>query len=450
MPAGGGLLQLVAHGKQDLFLTGNPQISFFKMVYRRHTNFAIESQPMYFDGTPNFGQRITCLIPRRGDLLGKVYLEVTLPTLRDTSGNTLSYTNSVGHALIQEITFEVGEQEIDRQTGEYMEIWTQFTTSSNQRSALNEMIGRLEQYNLIGITPGAASSGLRLLIPLHFFFCSSPGLYLPLIALQYSPIRINITLRPLQQLFWITPPIPPATQENWRPTCTVQVDCTTQISSIMLWGEYVYLDVEERRNFVNTTHEYIIEQVQYTPPFSVTAQQNSATVQVDFNHPLKEFFFVIQRDSMIYRNEWFNYSSLAIGEIYASSLINYIATTTAANRIDLLTSARLQLDGYDRFTERGPEYFRLQQPYEHHTTTPVNSYIYNYSFALRPEDVQPTGTMNASRIDSIVWQFQLNTILSNPALPTWQQRGSCRITIYGRNYNVFRVINGFGGLLFTI
>ena len=96
MPAGGGLLQLVAHGKQDLFLTGNPQISFFKIVYRRHTNFAIESQPMDFDGTPNFGQRITCLIPRRGDLLGKVYLEVTLPTLRDTSGNTLSYTNAIG------------------------------------------------------------------------------------------------------------------------------------------------------------------------------------------------------------------------------------------------------------------------------------------------------------------------------------------------------------------
>ena len=109
MPAGGGLLQLVATGKQDLFLTGNPQISFFKMVYRRHTNFAVESQAMYFDGTPNFGQRITCLIPRRGDLLGKVYLDVVLPQIKDTCGNPLLYTNSIGHTLIQEITFEVGE-----------------------------------------------------------------------------------------------------------------------------------------------------------------------------------------------------------------------------------------------------------------------------------------------------------------------------------------------------
>ena len=132
MPAGGGLLQLVATGKQDMFLTGNPQISFFKMVYRRHTNFATECQPMYFDGTPNFGQRITCLIPRRGDLLGRVYLDVTLPLLRDISQNPLSYTNSIGHALIQEITFEVGEQEIDRQTGEWMEIWTEVTTPAGQ------------------------------------------------------------------------------------------------------------------------------------------------------------------------------------------------------------------------------------------------------------------------------------------------------------------------------
>jgi hypothetical protein len=199
MPAGGGLLQLVATGKQDNFLTGNPQISFFKMVYRRHTNFAVESQPMYFDGTPNFGQRITCLVPRRGDLLGRIYLDVTLPQIKDTTGTPLSYTNAIGHALIQEITFEVGEQEIDRQTGEWMEIWTQFTTSASQRAALNEMIGRVEPYNVVTIQPGASSEGLRLLIPLQFYFCNNPGLYLPLIALQYSPIRINITLRPLQQ-----------------------------------------------------------------------------------------------------------------------------------------------------------------------------------------------------------------------------------------------------------
>ena len=462
MPAGGGLLQLVATGKQDLFLTGNPQISFFKMVYRRHTNFATESQAMYFDGTPNFGQRITCLIPRRGDLLGRVYLDVTLPQLKDTNGNLLSYTNSIGHALIQEIALEVGEQEIDKQTGEWMEIWTQLITPPGQKDALNEMIGRFEQYMPPNLIPGPNSEGIRLLIPLQFYFCKNPGLYMPLLALQYHPIRINITLRPLQQLFWKEPPLD---QTTWKPACQISVDCTSQITNMMLWGEYVYLDVEERRTFVSATHEYLIEQVQYTPPYAVGSKQTSATVSVEFNHPIKEFMFVIQRDEMENRNEWFNYSNLAINEPIPSegpaaitcitpnapyNVANYMNSNSPAGRMDLMSGAKLQLDGYDRFSERGPAYFRLEQPYEHHTTTPVNSFIYNYCFALRPEDAQPTGTMNASRIDSITWQIQMNPILSNPCLPESKQRGGCHIVVYGHNYNVFRVINGFGGLLFTI
>jgi len=450
MPAGGGLLQLVAVGKQDLFLTGNPQISFFKMVYRRHTNFAIESQPMYFDGTPNFGQRITCLIPRRGDLLGKIYLDVVLPQITDTSGNKLSYTNSIGHALIQEITFEVGEQEIDRQTGEWMEVWTQLTTPAGQRYALNEMIGRVEPYNIVDIQPADSSDGLHLMIPLQFYFCNNPGLYLPLLALQYSPIRINITLRPLQQLFWVTPPIPPTSQDDWKPACSVQVRNTSPIKSMIMWGDFVYLDVDERRQFVSATHEYLIEQVQYTPPFAITANQNIATVPIEFNHPIKEFIFMVQRDAMQNRNEWFNYSNLAIGEVTPTFVIPYVNSNAPSGRLDMIATAKLQLDGYDRFMERSPQYFRLQQPFDHHTTTPASAFIYNYSFALRPEDIQPTGAMNASRIDSIVWQIQLNTVLTNPMIPEKQQRGSGRIMVYAHNYNVFRVINGFGGLLFTI
>ena len=450
MPSGGGLLQLVATGKQDVFLTGNPQISFFKMVHRRHTNFAVESQPMYFDGTPNFGQRLTCLVPRRGDLLGRMFLEVTIPVLTDASGNTLSYTNSIGHALIQEISFEVGEQEIDRQTGEWMEIWTQLVTPPGQRNALNEMIGRFEQYNTTQIIPGTQSGGIHLLIPLQFYFCNNPGMYLPLLALQYSPIRINLTLRPLTSLFWVPPPQPPQSQENFNPACSVQVNCTTQVTNMMFWGEYIYLDVEERRRFVSESHEYLIEQVQYTPPHAVPAGQTTVTIPVEFNHPIKEMMFVIQRDTMINRNEWFNYSNLGIGEILPSTLRPYKNSNSAAGRLDLLSTAVLQVDGYDRFAARSANYFRLQQPYDHHTTTPVNSYIYNYSFALRPEDAQPTGTLNASRIDSIVWQLNLDPNLTNVPTIQWQKRGPCRVTVYGHNYNIFRVINGFGGLLFTI
>jgi hypothetical protein len=441
MPAGGGLLQLVAQGKQDVYLTGNPQISFFKLVYRRYTNFAVESQPMYFDGTPNFGQRVTCLIPRRGDLLGRVYLDVLLPrlTLQDNSNTPVSYVNAIGHALIQEITFEVGEQEIDKQTGEWMEIWTQLTTPASQRDALNVMIGRTDGYAPPDLIPGPLSPGLRLYIPLQFYFCRNPGLYIPLLALQYHPIRINITLAPLQNLFWTESLL---TNVNNCPAPHVN---PANITSLMLWGDYVYLDTEERRRFVSHSHEYLIEQIQYTPPMAVTANQQSINIKTDFNHPIKEFIFVAQRDIMQKVHEPFNFSSLAIGEAVPSALLPYF--TPGQVRTDLIATALLQLDGYDRFQVRDAPYFRLVQPYEHHTATPVDRYIYVYSLALRPEDMQPTGSLNASRIDSVNWQITMNPNLDMP--PT-VSRGNCHIRIFATNNNVFRVVNGFGGVLFTI
>lgn len=466
MPAGGGLLQLVAQGKQDVFLSGNPQISFFKMVYRRHTNFAIESQAMYFDGTPNFGQRITCLVPRRGDLLGRVYLNITLPPIYDSSsGNIVSYCNSVGHALIREVTIEVGEQEIDRQTGEWMEVWTDVTTPASQRDAINEMIGRQNTYNPPSIY--APTNGLQLQIPLHFWFCRNPGNYLPLLALQYHPVRINITLNPLQSLFWSSD------ISGLTGNCTTTVAPAT-LANVMLWGDYVYLDTEERRRFVANTHEYLIEQVQYTPPYTATTNQAVATIPVEFNHPIKEFLFVAQREVMQARHEYFNYSNLGLGDTYVVQAPPnppyYIGTldtilpppinSSVSRRIDLITSAVLQLDGYDRFSIRDAPYFRLTQMSEHHTTTPIEVtpiagqqnlvqplFIYNYSFSLKPEDVQPSGSMNASRIDSIVWQIYMNQVLNQNDTVT---RGNVRITIYAMNYNVFRIIDGFGGLLFTV
>jgi hypothetical protein len=442
MPAGGGLLQLVAQGKQDVFLTGNPQVSFFKMVYRRHTNFAVESQPMYFDGTADFGQRISCLIPRRGDLLGRVYLDVLLPqlTLQDASNTPVSYVNGIGNALIQEISFDVGEQEVDKQTGEWMEIWQQLTTPAGQRDALNAMVGRVDGYSAPDFIPGSLSPGLRLSIPLQFYFCRNPGLYLPLLALQYHPIRINITLAPLQGLFWS-----PQLREN--PACTLQVN-PAHITSAMLWGDYVYLDVEERRRFVSQSQEYLIEQVQYTPLISVPAAQPNVNINTDFNHPIKEFIFVARRDYMNQVHEPFNYSNLAVGEPLPPTLEPYLLQNQV--RTDLISTAKLQLDGYDRFQVRDASYFRLVQPFEHHTYTPVQNFIYCYSMALRPEDAQPTGTLNASRIDSVNWQLTMNPLLYQPdSIPT-VNRGPCTIRVYALNYNVFRVINGFGGVLFTI
>lgn len=416
MTGGGGLLQLVARGKQDIFLTGNPQMTWFKMVYRRHTNFAIESMPMYFDGDPDFGKRITCLIPRRGDLLGQVFLEITLPELTLSSDRSAaSYVNAIGHALIQEISIEIGEQEIDKQTGEWMEIWSNLTTTEELKFGFYDMIGKLDGY-----IPPTLYGPLKLYIPLRFWFCKNPGLYLPLLALQYHPIRINITLRPLQQLFY---------SSQLVANCNTTTVNPVKITNVQLWGDYVYLDVDERRRFVSNAHEYLIEQIQYTPTIGIPASNASIPARVEFNHPIREFIFVLQRNVMQSYHEWFNYSSLAISE--------------TGRRTDLLASALLQLDGQDRFDERDAGYFRLVQPWQRHTVIPNEDFIYLYSFALRPEDLQPTGSMNASRMDNIVWQITTNQT-TTPA------RGDCTIRVYATNHNVFRVVDGFGGLLFTI
>lgn len=437
MPTQGGLLQLVAQGKQDIYLVGNPQTSFFKTVYRRHTNFATESMPMYFDGTPNFGQRISCLVPRRGDLLSRVYLRVVLPqlTLQGTSGELVSYCNSVGHALIEEVSLVVGEQEIDKQTGEWMEIWTQMTTPDSQRPALDTMIGRQDQYSLPSLIP--SPDGLVLYIPLQFWFCRNPGLALPLLAMPYNPIRINIKLAPLQKLFW--------TGQLLEEPCAEAVQVNpAALKSAMLWGDYIYLDTEERRKFVQTAQEYIIEQVQYTPSQTAKQADKIVNVPIEFNHPIREFLFVAQRAVMQSYHEYFNYSSLAVSETFTppavgSPLWNMLAPNQ--QRIDLIESAVLYLDGYQRFEPREPLYFRILQPFEHHTTTPVDSYIHCYSFALQPELVQPSGSMNASRIQNIKWEVQMNNAL---------QRGDTNIRIYAINHNIFRTQEGFGGLLFKI
>jgi len=244
---------------------------------------------------------------------------------------------------------------------------------------------------------------------------------LPLIALQYHPIRINLTLRPLSQLFF--------TQTLTTPACNSLEVTPVNIQDMMLWGDYIYLDVEERRRFVSNTHEYLIEQTQYTSQIPIAPGASSGSLRLEFNHPIKELFWYIQRDDMIRYHEYFNYSSLGTFEI--------------GTRTDMLLNTVLQLDGFDRFQVRDAGYFRLVQPWQYHTVVPEDFFVYSYSFALRPEDAQPTGSMNASRMDSMVLQVAINPTLVNAV-------GTIHSRIYAINHNVFRVADGFGGVLFTI
>jgi len=463
MPGGGGLLQLVAQGKQDVFLTGNPQITWFKMVYRRYTNFAIESQQIYFDGDPDFGKRVTALVPRRGDLLGPIIMEVVLPYVTMSDGTSGQYVNAIGYAMIEEISLEIGEQEIDKQTGEWMQIWSTLATSASQIDALNNMVGRVDGLNqppTIISAPSCSVGGykygaVKLYIPLQFWFTKNPGVYLPLLAMQYHPIRINMKIRDLASL---------VANANMADSCSKLQPLPTKIVDLRLWGDYVYLDREERRRFVANTHEYLIEQIQYTPNVSIPEGVNMQNVRLEFNHPIRELIWIIQRDVMQTTREWFNFGSTSAYEPGISR--------------DILQDGTLQLDGYDRFDPRDAGYFRLVQPYQYHSRTDVKNFIYVYSFALRPEEMQPSGSLNASRIDNMNLMLNLRpdsnepTTLNIPVLnangaplldpsgapitrnvpnPAYvPNRGKAHVVVYAKNHNVLRVVNGFAGLLFKI
>jgi hypothetical protein len=402
-----------------VYLTGEPQMTFFKQVYRRYTPFAIESIPIEFDGTPDFGRRISTVIPRKADLLSSLFLEVDLPVIPYTDGGAPVYwVNDIGHALIESVSIEIGDKEIDKHTGEWLQIWSSLTTTAEKRDGFAEMTGHWDVY------PPTAPTGARLTIPLRFWFCDAIGNALPLIALQAHPVRVIVYLRKFQELWWsenLPAPVPGAPCPQIPPMAPTR---------IQLYGDYVFLDTEERRRFAAASHEYLITQLQYTPIQSIPANVTSANVPLVFNHTCKEFVWVIQQDRMCGAREWFNFSNRLTAD---GGEVGVVAD-------DQLESAVIRLDGYERFHRRGARYFRITQPYQRHTAIP-NDYIYLYSFSLRPEDEQPSGSINCSKIDDI----QLALALTNTAQMIQYDR---TVIVYATNYNVLRIVGGLGGLAF--
>ena len=392
---GGGLMQLVAYGAQDVYLTGNPQITFFKVVYRRHTNFACESIEQTFNGSAEFGRKVTATISRNGDLITNVYLQATLPNLGDSGAK---YCNSVGHALMKTIELEIGGQRIDKHYSEWLELWSELSLPEEKKVGYSEMVGKKE-------TTGDLFSGGILYVPLVFFFNRNPGLALPLIALQYHEVRVVIDFRKLNELIH-------GDQNN--------VPAGIDGLNASLYVDYVYLDTDERRRFAQVSHEMLIEQLQFTGDESIGANQSNQKIRMNFNHPVKELVFVVQDDAKIDKNDYFNFAADDNGVV-----------------VDPLESAKILLNGHDRFSERPGSYFRLVQPYQHHTRVP-KKHIYVYSFALKPEEHQPSGTCNFSRINNATLVLKLRENL--PA---------SKVKIFAVNYNVLRIISGMGGLAYS-
>ena len=427
---GGGLMQLVAYGAQDIYLTGNPQITFFKVVYRRHTNFAVESIEQTFNGQADFGKRITATISRNGDLIQQMYLEVVLPICTSVTTSTSNvWTYGVGNALVKQAEIEIGGQLIDRQYGDWMNIWTELTTTAGKRAGYDNMVGNNKPSDAAKQTGGVSLTNVnRLYVPLQFWFNRNPGLALPLIALQYHEVKLNLELRASSELI------------NTVAASSIVVPSL----SCKLYVDYVYLDTDERRRFAQVSHEYLIEQVQFTGSESISATDNNKNVTLNFNHPVKELIWVHVPTS-----------NATVGYASGNRWFNYSGTNGSTTDIDSFTSALLQLNGHDRFSVRFADYFRKVQNYEHHTRVPRvginldsddnrNQYIYSYSFALSPEEHQPSGTCNFSRIDNAVLQLKYGADTGFLA-----QTAAMNLNIYAVNYNVLRIMSGMGGLAYS-
>ena len=479
---GGGLMELVAKGAQDIYLTGNPNVTYFKSIFKRHTNFSMESMQQSFTGDLNFGKKLNSTIKRTGDLLSGITIEIDLPKLTgkrtDQNKPVMRWSNSIGHTIIKKLEIEIGGQIIDTQYGEWMEIWGELTTEGGHMDGFKNMIGKNDSGNGM-----LANVPQKIIVPLKFWFCKNIGLALPLVALQYHEIKLYVDLRPFSEC-WQKPinryyvEVDSTNQKHiniitggagtlnssfassdvfvnqklvWEEdgkeelvkslvdTDTIEMigdskpkghkgyiyllldepDKEYSLDDIRIYCDYIFLDTNERKYFAQNGHIYLIEQVQFNGNTSYRASQESNKIIMEFNHPCKELFWVTQMDMTKTFNRHLNFSD------------------SVESGVDPILDTVLYINGQERFGVRNASHFRLEIPYKRHSRIP-KSHIYVYSFSLKPEQMQPSGTCNFSRLDSseLVINYKSNLLASNTR-------------VYALNYNILNVKNGMGGVAYS-
>jgi len=455
---GGGIIQLVSYGAQDLHISGNPQITFFKAVYKRHTMFAIENIPQFGIGESKWGNKITYTVSRKADLLSSSFLEFYVEFL-DSSENKLtpgqlrrevnlkstitSLAKSLGYSFIDYIEVEINGTKIDRHTGHWMALKSELGKNFTQR------IQDLFINNGFYEAPHISDYAIMIVIPLQFWFNENPGLAFPLVALQHHDFKIEVKLNPLSKIVLT----PSGTRGSVTPTINHNAVSNINLIEMNLNCDYIYLDEYERRLFANNKHEYLIEQLQILPGEYCSSSTTNTLIPLTFNHPVKEIVWTIHDKS----------DESKLGSLWSGQ----------KNRVKY---AKIQLNGVDRFPEKPGIYFQTIQPINHHSGLNLHTFLtemkyfyvsdfqdytddvtnYNtmfpnaaldpfiYSFALKADKYQPSGTCNFSRLDNAVLSFTVNA-----NKPSAISSSGLDIRIYGVNYNVLRIIGGMGGLTYS-
>ena len=433
----GGLSQLVAYGAQDVYLTGNPQITFFKTVYRRYTNFAIESIQQTINGSVGYGNKVSTQISRNGDLITDIVVEFVLAK-NATGFNATFYP---AEQLLQDVELEIGGQRIDKHYNDWFRTYDSLFRMNDDRVNYRRMTDFVDGEPISAVK--------RFYVPLIFFFNQTPGLALPLIALQYHEVKLYFTL---------------ASQVNGlNLTNSGTTPITVTQPQMSVWVDYIFLDTQERTRFAQLPHEYLIEQLQFSGTETATpstTSQASQNIRLNLNHPTKYLAWNFNAPSA---TSYGQYTALANTTVNYSSLGDVANTATFNEALAVLDSAKLQLNGQDRFSTRKGSYFNKVQPYQTIGTN-VPAGVYLYSFALKPAGRQPSGTCNFSRIDNATLSLTYKTcsvvgtdtianvnatLYASETVTSNLATVLTALNIYAKNYNVLRIMSGMGGLAYA-
>lgn len=398
----GAVLQLKLKGSQDKYLTDNPEISFFKKEYKRHVNFAIEQVKVYFMEQVDFGKKISVTLPKRADLLSNMSLFIKFPKIEKTSGNYSGWTNSVGHAIIETIELEIGNRLIDKHYGVFLELWDELTSNDK-----NENIATGKVSNNVILRTNALYENLYV-VPMKFWFCNSLSTALPLLKLFYQEVKLKIKLRPFSECIVYDGETPPK---------------KVSILDSYLIVNYIYLDDSYRMMYKQEERiELLITQLQYKEVQGSDTNTQGGVFKTDlpFNHPVKEIIWYFTEEESINNNDWFNFSQrFVIDRVFP-----------------LMKSAEFLIDGRQREDLKDELVYRIGNSDRFHTNT-IDKHFYCMPFCDDPENWEPTGSLNFSKIDSAVLQGEMNQPISEN-----------RMYIFAINYNWLIIENGQCGLMF--
>ena len=552
----GGLMQLVAYGAQDLYLTGNPQITYFKLVYRRHTNFATEYIEQPFQKLPNFSTtqttQVTCNIDRNADLLHDCYIVYDLPAIFGCPTSKFRWVPYIGHNIIHKVSIFIAGNLIDEHYGQWLNIWSELTLSDEKKRKYYNMIGHEDSINLAPtINPvenldesydcqGKDGTLLypskRLYIPLMFWFCTNPGLAIPLISLQYMEVFVQIEFNPLNELFLLgsqgesnddinsslgyspinyfmngnSGSLPDDTFYNYINSLNLGLsyrnifnyfistsqgnpDTINWKQNAFILANYVYLGDDERKMFANNSQDYLITNVQRNKFGGLKEGPN--TVELNLMHPVKELIWVLQKNiknGTNYNNNYTLYDNIPRYKSYKNFLSNNLLFNNTKNNDSLnksieniskdvqinneyyhniissknpflfdnygeiMISSYLKFNGHDRFSEKNSSFFSNLQVYKYHNGAPNIDGIYVYSFAEKPEEHQPSGTCNMSRIEKAEMFLRLKNYISEEEMRMYQEYkdsvnifGDYNLYVYAPSYNVLRFMSGMASLVFS-